>query len=530
MIRHFLLLLLLIGSYSCSKVEQDEAGSGEGSGSVADASDRYYPVVQSEGFPAADEQGNIIPDFSRVGYRWGDQSIPDVPVVETLEAPADGSDAHTLIQQAIDRVSSLPLTGRWRGAILLKKGVYNISASLKIQESGIVLRGEGYDANGTVLVATGKSQYNLIVFSSGTTRMIPSSPTGSIMNVKEDYVPVGRFWVTVTDPQRFSVGDQVILYRPASEQWISDIRMDQIEEREGTVQWDPQQYVVKMERVITMICGDTLHFDNPCVMALERKYGGGAVYKYRYEKRLEECGVENMLLRSYYASDTDEDHGWSAIEMKTVEHSWVRDVHSEYFGFGLVTIASSSKNITVADCECREAKSVITGSRRYSFNVNGSLNLVIGCRAFDGRHDYVTGSRQAGTNAFVRCTARRTHADIGPHQRWNMGTLYDNIDTDGEINVQDRQYYGTGHGWAGANQVLWNCTADRVAVQSPWASAKNYSIGTIGQKTPGDFRTPERPDGVWIAAGRHVDPGSLYEAQLELRRSKYPGGIFSIDR
>jgi hypothetical protein len=38
-----------------------------------------------------DEKGNIVPDFSRVGYYGGDRTIPDVPVVKTIEAAANGT-------------------------------------------------------------------------------------------------------------------------------------------------------------------------------------------------------------------------------------------------------------------------------------------------------------------------------------------------------------------------------------------------------------------------------------------------------
>ena len=31
-----------------------------------------------------DEKGNIIPDFSRVGYYAGDKTIPDIAVVKTV--------------------------------------------------------------------------------------------------------------------------------------------------------------------------------------------------------------------------------------------------------------------------------------------------------------------------------------------------------------------------------------------------------------------------------------------------------------
>ena len=68
------------------------------------------------------------------------------------------------------------------------------------------------------------------------------------------------------------------------------------------------------------------------------------------------------------------------------------------------------------------------------------------CQSTEGRHDYVTGARVCGPNVFYNCTAFQTYADIGPHHRWAVGTLYDNIITDGEINVQDRGQMGSGHG------------------------------------------------------------------------------------
>src|SRR4051812_28777334 len=87
-----------------------------------------------------DEQGNIIPDFSRVGFYAGDRSIPDIPVVTTI-SPSDNPMQN--IQKAIDEVASLPLKNGFRGTILLKKGTYAIPGTLHIRSSGIVLKGEG---------------------------------------------------------------------------------------------------------------------------------------------------------------------------------------------------------------------------------------------------------------------------------------------------------------------------------------------------------------------------------------------------
>jgi hypothetical protein len=160
---------------------------------------------------------------------------------------------------------------------------------------------------------------------------------------------------------------------------------------------------------------------------------------------------------------------------------------------------------------------VITGSRRYSFNNDGQQNLFMDCHATDGRHDYVTGAKVCGPNVFYNCTAKRTHADIGPHHRWSTGTLYDNINTDGEINIQDRGNYGSGHGWVGVTQILWNCTAKTATVQSPYVNGKNYSIGLKGSKAPGRFK--DRPDGVWEGQNEDgLQPKSLYMAQLQARK------------
>ena len=140
------------------------------------------------------------------------------------------------------------------------------------------------------------------------------------------------------------------------------------------------------------------------------------------------------------------------------------------------------------------------------------------CQCTEGRHDYITGSQVCGPNVFYNCTASQTYADIGPHHRWAVATLYDNIVTDGELNVQDRGKMGSGHGWAGVNQVLWNCHVATAVVQSPWTSGKNYSIGTKGKKVAGAH--PDRPDGVWEGHNEtNVFPRSLYMAQLMARHN-----------
>lgn len=458
----------------------------------------------------ADAKGNIIPDFSRVGYYGGDRAIPDVAVVKTI-SPAKGN-SEAIIQNAINEVAQrTPDKSGFRGAILLQKGIYNIPGTIHINTSGIILRGEG---NNTKLVATGKGQRTLIdVSGTGNIKEV----TGTRVKITDDYVPVGAHSFTVASTKGLQKGDSIIVFRPGTEAWIKDLKMDQIEERKGTKQWRPKEYNLQFERIITKIEGNKIFTDNPIVMAMETKYGGGEIYKYQYTGRIEKVGIENLYCGSEYAGNTDEDHGWNAVRFDKIGNGWVRNITAQYFGYSCVNLNYGARNISVLNSNCFDAKSQITGGRRYSFNNNGQLNLFMDCHTTEGRHDYVTGARVCGPNVFYNCTAKNTHADIGPHHRWAMGTLYDNIITDGEINIQDRGNWGSGHGWSGVTQILWNCKAKAATVQNPWVSGNNYCIGLQGAK--GNGRLTGRPDGIWEGQNKEgLQPASLYMAQLKARK------------
>lgn len=454
-----------------------------------------------------DEKGNIIPDFSKVGYYHNEKLIPFIPVVKIVQPSANDEYA---IQAAIDEVAAKP-PGKdgFRGTILLKKGTYKIPGTIRITTSGIVLRGEGDE---TKLIATGKGQRNLIsVTGKGSLEELP----GTRKKIADHYVPVGAKSFTLVSVEGLKVNDRIVVFRPGTQNWISDLKMDQIEKKADSLkQWEPAEYNLHFERVITKIEGNSIYIDNPVVMAMEDQYGGGEVYRYHFDGRIEKAGIENMLCESEFASETDEDHGWNAVLFNRIENGWVRNVTSRFFGYSCVNLGWQSKNITVDSCKYLQPKSQITGGRRYSFNNDGQQNLVMNCFASEGRHDYVTGAKVCGPNVFFYCRSEKAKADIGPHHRWAMGTLFDNIVTDGEINIQDRGNWGTGHGWAGVNQVIWNCTASKAAIQDPWVSGKNYVIGLKAEKYDG--RLKGRNASVWEGqSGQGLKPASLYLQQLK---------------
>ncbi len=478
-----------------------------------------------------DHAGNRIPDFSSAGYMGGGVPIPeDVPVMVTLE-PEAGDDTER-IQAAIDTVAVIPEDqDGFRGAVLLKRGAYEVEGSLRISSSGIVLRGEGRGEDGTVIHATGTIRRTLIEV--GATAGTWNRTSGNRI-ITDAYVPVGARSFRVDDASGLEVGDTIIVYRPSTEEWISAIGMDEIPERSDGLpitQWQAGQYDIQYDRVITAIDGNEITIDAPVMNALEDQYGGGWIYTYTFPERISQVGIENIRsVSAYDGSPDDEDHAWTFVVFDRVQNAWARELTGVHFGFGTVLMERRSKWITVEDSALLDPISTISGSRRYPFYVQGGqLCLVQRCYARYARHDYGTSSRTHGPNVFLQSRGEHSYSDTGPHHRWATGALYDNIEIPHrDINVQNRLNFGSGHGWAGANHVIWNSSANRIANQNP-PTAQNWAIGVKGTKWAGSF--PDyAEDGYWISQGEHVNPQSLYLKQLEdrLDPDRGSGGLISI--
>ena len=121
---------------------------------LAPTASRVYPGADGRLAYVPDDQGNTIHDASHAGYRGGGVALPTVPVRETIWPVAGDNTQH--VQAAIDRVSARPRDAAGlRGAILLRAGYYRMASPLRIQASGVVLRGEGtFDGTTARVTAT----------------------------------------------------------------------------------------------------------------------------------------------------------------------------------------------------------------------------------------------------------------------------------------------------------------------------------------------------------------------------------------
>lgn len=462
-------------------------------------------------------QGDTLLDFSHCGFRGGEQTLP-VAVEKIRLTPAPAGDDTARIQAALDALAQLPLgPDGLRGAVVLAKGTYRVEGTLKLTASGLVLRGEGQGEAGTVLLATGTAQRTLIEIRGASA---PKTNPARATPITDNYVPVGARSFNIANPAHFRVGDTVFVTRRGNAEWISFLGMDRIGQRSdgGTVtQWQP--FNLNFDRIITAIDGHRITVDAPIACAIETRWGGGEVVPYRDPARIEMCGVENLRgisaydpkvtadYRKQFRYASDEAHAFYLVSFEHAKNSWARDLTAVHFYHGVSTILGGAKWITVRDSTSLAPVSVITGGRRYPFNINGQLSLVLRCNSEHARHAYVLGSRVPGPNAFVFGTSVKEYGNSEPHHRWSVGGLYDNIASD--IAFQDRYTMGSGHGWAGANYVAWNTRGKLVCQQPP--GAQNFALGHVGEKDPGAFK---RPSGYWESHGKPLEPVSLYVQQL----------------
>ena len=474
-----------------------------------------------------DGEGNRIPDFSYAGYNRGETALPDVPAVETV-APIDGDDtAH--IQAALDAAGArAPDANGFRGAVELAAGTFEISGTLSIRESGVVLRGagDGEDpATNTVLVRSGENQDAVValgrieaVVGDAIVRRDESQGEAAIL---DDVVAIGARTFTVDHPERFAVGDDVVVHHPATAEWLAAI------DGGGTATDDPWAVgamPIVFVRTIEAIDGSTVTVDAPMMTRLDKSLSPSTLYHRDRLQVVERVGVESLRIDIETASPTDETQARNAVLFGLVEHAWARDVTALHFWHAGVSV-QNSRYVTVRNCQALEPHSVVDARTRYNFEAfKSQLVLFEGNRATEARHSYVNNGETLDSGiVFLENTSEDATAASEGHRRWGMGLLFDgHVETGSALSLRlhlgNRGDFGTSHGWACAHCVAWNATMNgsAVGVEKP-PTAQNYAIGTQGVAVDqGPFY---RDTGAYIEGTNRagLSPRSLYRAQLQAR-------------
>ncbi|SHM66363.1 DUF6298 domain-containing protein [Flavobacterium pectinovorum] len=459
----------------------------------------------------ADAKGNQIPDFSYAGYMASEKAIPNVE--NKIFVPKQEEDATQRIQAAIDYVSNLkPNKSGFRGAVLLDKGTFKINGTLFIKKSGVVLRGSGNNENGTILLGTGLKREAVIRILG-----IDDKKLGETFEFNTKYTPLGTKIIQLKNASKLKPSDEIIITKPLTANWIKELKMDDFGSETGWIGWKKDDWDISWNRVVTKINGNEVTLNAPLTMTLDDVYGTAKVTAYSWSGRIEQIGIENILLKSTYdtSEPKDEEHRWFGISIENTKNAWVKQVSFKHFAGGAVSLLKSAQQITVEDCIATEPVSEIAGFRRHTFYTEGQQTLFQRCYSEYGYHDFAVGGfGTTGPNVFIQCESYLPFNNSGAIGSWATGVLFEVSYIDGHaLSYNNREQNGRGAGWTAANSVIWETSASKIECYNP-PTAQNWAFGTWGGIMAGD--------GHWKEVNGHINPRSLFYAQLESRLEKLP--------
>jgi hypothetical protein len=454
---------------------------------------------------ASDSAQNRIPDYSHAGYKAGEEPIPSVPEVQRLSATSGDQTAR--IQAALDAVGArTPDANGIRGALVLNAGTYQINGTLRVNKSGVVLRGVGDSTSGTVLRAVGDTPHQrpVIILGSGSGWSEVSPRT----DITTSFVQVGSRSFQVASTSGFAVGNEVVVRHPSSSAWINAVGGGGTN---GEANWSPGSIEIVYHRRIASISGTTVTIDAPVYNHLNRSLTQSYMTRISWSY-ITRAAVESLRIDIVTAGGTDENHAWNGILVQGAQDSWIRNITALHFGFAAVSVTRSS-HTTVEDSDGLDPVGVRTGGRFYNFQVghHGQLVLFKNCRATNGRHGFISsGGPDASGIVFYRSTSSLQGDNEAGHMKWTQGVLFDNFGGGTSVKLINRGNMGTSHGWGAAHSTAWQIGATMFIQKPP--TAQNYGISTTGSFST-SYPQPG-PAGHTEMKSAPLVPSSLYEAQL----------------
>lgn len=472
---------------------------------------------------------SVLPDFSYAGYRAGARA-PEIRrtavfnVTDYGAKPDDDIDDIPGIQKAIDAAEAAG-----GGVVFLPRGRYVVNTDrkamkvLKITSDDIVIKGEGASADGTVI-------HQVHAFRNGDmdnpTRLhlkkslfdfrSPSTSQGFMKKPRRGKLvrPArqGDFEITVDNASKLRAGDFValaVVNRAVIEELIKPHKLDP----KWKTTTENRAPSAELHRVAA-VNGNRVTFEEPLRYDLEPEIGW-QLYEFT---PIENVGVEDILFMGnayvpYYHHRSDRDDiGWSFIQMRGTDSSWVRR------------------------CVFVDASQVVQFAlSRYPT----LMNLVM--EGNSGHHIPRSVMFTYGLlGGFLDDRAGYTH---GPSVSWgSVGTVYWRCDSAGAPDSHAGRPYVTlydcnsgGRIYCGGGKrdyphhlhklVLWNFrnTAPGVFYDF-WQKNKNNQFAMpIIAGFHGEKATFEPSHvGVMESQGSPVEPESLYEAQLALRLGRLP--------
>ncbi|KAF9899563.1 hypothetical protein EC991_008616 [Linnemannia zychae] len=533
-----------------------------------------HPTSQQDpfsplGYVAYNRQGDRVMDFSMVGWNEGNTDLPDalkdVAVIERLyprpgaDKDSDNGDDTERIQQALDRVAQqakVKVRGDSvvpTGALALARGVYRISKPLKIRDSGVLFRGDPAGGSRIVCQWEPTGPRYAIEIEGKKDKMLHETR----VPVVSDYTPVGSFYLAL-DPtflpgSTLAVGDQVMVTRIGNDRWIEDIGMDDFDSnKKGVKPWKKMH--ARMFRTIRSLDPHTgiIQLDAPLPISIRRHYGGGWVTKYQ-DNKIRALGIQflDMVFPKNIGRTTDdmldekgrgsEDYRFSyeifanyALRIDLAAHVYFSHITTAFF-HNFVSVGTDAHHLTFDSVVHSYPDDMLSGQS--AFQLSGQLVLIKNSLSQGSFHFFVDINHVMGPNVVHRAQATNVGkpyqplpldfapGEVGPHMKFCTGLLFDQVITDGSIQIVNRGDMGTGQGYSGANSVVWNSRAREGIMTHRASGFQNFVIGS--EDFEAEDRMPWNSHGWKEHLGSEVLPGSLYLRQLGDRLERRSKGWVS---
>ncbi|MBD5780078.1 DUF4955 domain-containing protein [Pelagicoccus sp. NFK12] len=297
----------------------------------------------------AEGRETIFPDYSFAGYHFSERPIPDTSSWTQLQVTDFGAipDDNLIdiegIQAALDAAHAIetPVVVNFpAGRFILGAGELKDHV-LEINRSHIVLKGAGDAPGGTELY-----------FHEYRDKELPEKPRllvrpkdynriekdKTVLAQCNELIPLGAFSITVNDPSKLSVGQDITLFHQSLEavhKVAEGLTFNPL--------WNMGKGGIRIyeEHTITAIDGNRVTFKNP--VQLHIPAGAGTTQLWPYEP-IEEVGIEGIRFSSGWAHYPQEfkhhlnwevDYAYKGLHLMAVKNSWIRNCTIADWNVGL---------------------------------------------------------------------------------------------------------------------------------------------------------------------------------------------------
>lgn len=460
-----------------------------------------------------------LPDFSYAGYDYSESGIPDLSgwtifnVTNYGAVANDGNYDDAAIQATIDAAEAAG-----GGVVLFPPGRFMVSPNqtvgenIFINESNIVLKGQGSQAGGTeIFMDKMKVQNGRHIL-----EIAPNSMSErTVARVVKDALRE-TFEITVDNASVLSVGQRILL-RTDSVEFAENYYAPQIMSSAWTRLRSTQGFSLRELHTIAEINNNVIRLREPLHISLTLN-DSDPIYVRTYNM-IENVGIEDILFKGNWNSypenfshhkNTIHDYAWNAIRIDNLTNGWIRNVEFKDWNQGIYIDGGSA--ITIENISFTGKKGHTSIHTRRSYGV-----LVKDSQDFTGHHHGPGLGYSAVGTVYLRY-------DMHPQQRMDSHsgspytTLFDNV-SNGQFDGNGGPHENYPH--HGKYFVAWNFLLQGGPNNyNFWPSNRNghtfampFFIGLHGKSitmTNGTFSANELP-------GATVEPASLFQAQLNLR-------------